>query len=70
MDYAALVLRNGRPLANAITKLPLPAQGTTFQVPRGTTGASEAIQATENASVSSTDEVWTNVTLTMATIAG
>ena len=70
VDYAALVLRNGRPLANAITKLPLPSQGTTFQVPRGTTGASEAIQATENASVSSTDEVWANVTLTMATIAG
>ena len=70
VDYAALVLRNGRPLANAITKLPLPAQGTTFQVPRGTTGASMAIQATENTAVSSTDEVFANVTLNVATIAG
>ena len=70
VDYAALVLRSGRPLANAIANLPLPSQGTTFQIPRGTTGASAAIQATENTAVSSTDEVFANITVNMATIAG
>ena len=70
VDQAALVLRNGRPLANAVQNLPLPEQGTTFQVPRGTTGAATAIQASENASVQSTDEVWANVTVPVVTIAG
>ena len=50
--------------------LPLPDQGMSLILPRGTTGVSAAIQATENSSVSSTDEVWANVTLPVATIAG
>ena len=70
VDQAALVLRNGRPTANICTSLPLPDQGMSFLLPRGTTGVSAAVQATENTSVSSTDEVWTNVTLPVATIAG
>jgi HK97 family phage major capsid protein len=39
-------------------------------VPQGTTGASAAVQATENAAVSNTDEVWGNVTVPVCTIAG
>ena len=70
VDQAALALRNGRPFANICTKLPLPDQGMSLILPRGTTGVSAAIQATENSSVSSTDEVWANVTLPVATIAG
>lgn len=70
IDQYALVLRAGRPLANICNRMPLPDQGMQFLVPRGTTGASAASQATENANVSSTDEVWANVTVNVATIAG
>lgn len=70
VDQAALVARAGRPFANTLQKLPLPDQGTQFQIPRGTTGAATAIQATENSSVQSTDEVWANVTVNVSTIAG
>jgi HK97 family phage major capsid protein len=69
-DQAALLVRAGRPFANTCQKLQIPDQGTQFQIPRGTTGASAAVQATENTSVSSTDEVWANVTVNVATIAG
>src|SRR5689334_7205329 len=71
VDLAAPVLRAGRPFANSIgPSLPLPETGMTFTIPRGTTGASSAIQATENSSVSATDEVWANLTLNVATCAG
>lgn len=70
VDMAALVLRNGRPLANAVTRMPIPDQGMQFLVPRGTTGAATAIQATENSSVQNTDEVMANVTVPVVTIAG
>ena len=70
VDMAALALRNGRPLANMLTKFQLPAQGTSLIIPRGTTGATTAIQASENSAVSSTDEAWSNVTVPVATIAG
>ena len=68
-DYA-LVLRAGRPTANAVNRMPLPDQGMSLIIPRGTTGATAASQATENSSVSSTDEVWANVTVPVVTIAG
>jgi len=67
---AALAARNGRPVANAVTRLELPDQGMSVIIPRGTTGASEASQATENTSVSSTDEVWANLTVNVNTVAG
>lgn len=70
IDLAALALRAGRPFANTCTSLPLPEQGMTFQIPRGTTGGSTSVQAVENSSVSSTDEVWTNLTLNVSTVAG
>jgi hypothetical protein len=65
-----MVLRNGRPTVAVCRKLPLPAQGTSFLIPRGTTGAAVASQATENTAVQSTDEVWANVTVPVVTIAG
>lgn len=70
VDRAALVARAGRPVANTLDSLPLPDQGTTFQVPLGTTGATTAIQATENSSVSNTDEAWSNLTVNVCTAAG
>lgn len=70
VDQAALVARAGRPFANTLQSLPLPDQGTQFQIPRGTTGAATAIQSTENSNVQSTDEVWANVTVPVGTIAG
>lgn len=70
VDQAALALRNGRPLANLVKRLPLPDEGMSFLLPRGTTGATTAVQATENTAVSNTDQVFANVTLPVATIAG
>lgn len=70
LDLAAEPLRTGRPAANAVQGLPLPEQGMTLNIPRGTTGASAAAQATENSSVSSTDEVWADLSIPVRTIAG
>ena len=70
VDQYALVARAGRPTANVVTKMQIPDQGMTLYVPRGTTGASAAIQASENATVSTTDQVWSNVSVPVATIAG
>lgn len=72
VQLAALAARNGRPFANAVTRLTLPDQGMALVIPRGTTGASEATPTgpSENANVSSTDEVWANLTVNVTTIAG
>jgi HK97 family phage major capsid protein len=70
VDQAALVARAGRPVANSVTRLQIPEQGMSFVVPRGTTGAATAVQATENSAVQNTDEVWANVTVPVATVAG
>ena len=70
IDQAALVARAGRPTANIVTRLPLPSEGMSLIIPRGTTGVSAASQATENSAVSMTDEVWTNLTVPVVTIAG
>ena len=70
VDLAAPIARAGRPTANVMRPLPLPETGMSLIIPKGTTGATEAIQATENSSVSNTDEAWTNVTVPVVTIAG
>lgn len=70
VDQAALVARAGRPVANAINSLPLPESGMSIVIPRGTTGATVASQATENTAVQSTDEVWANLTVPVVTVAG
>ena len=70
VDQYAILARAGRPLANTLQRLPLPADGMSLIIPRGTIGASAAVQASENSTVSTTDEVWGNVTVPVATIAG
>lgn len=70
VDQAALLARSGRPFANALRSLPLPAQGMSLIIPRGTTGASVTSQATENTVASNTDEVWANLTVPVVTISG
>lgn len=69
-DMAVNVLRNGRPTANAIRKMQLPAQGMTINVQRATTGATAAVQATQNTNVSRTDQVWGDIAVPVITIAG
>ncbi|MBI4900882.1 MAG: phage major capsid protein, partial [Actinobacteria bacterium] len=71
VELTALVARAGRPFANAVgTKLELPDTGMSIIIPRGTTGAAVASQATENSAVQNTDEVWANLTVPIVTIAG
>jgi HK97 family phage major capsid protein len=53
-----------------VARLPLPDQGMTLIIPRGTTGAAVASQATENSALQNTDEVWGNLTVPVATIGG
>lgn len=70
VNAAALVQRQGRPTANIVSRMPLPPEGMNLIVPRGTSGATVASQTPENTNVSNTDEVWTNLTLPVVTIAG
>lgn len=70
VEQAALIARAGRPFANTVQKLQLPDQGMVFYIPRGTTGAATAVQATQNTSVQNTDQVWADVQVNVQTIAG
>lgn len=70
VDMVALIVRSGRPFANSVMHMELPDEGMSFVIPRGTTGAAVAAQATENTSVQNTDEVWANLTVNVNTIAG
>lgn len=70
VDEYALLARAGRPYANSVVQMELPDTGMSFIIPRGTTGATAAIQSTQNTAVSNTDEVWTDLTIPVATIAG
>ena len=70
LDLAAEPLRTGRPAANAVQGLPLPEEGMTLNIPRGTTGATAAAQATENSNVSNTDEVWADLSIPVRTVSG
>jgi len=66
----AQIARAGRPYSNSIMSLPLPARGTTFNIPRGTTGTTTATQASEGDSVSETDFDETTLAVSVRTIAG
>lgn len=70
VDMFAPVLRNGRPFANAIREMPLPASGMTLNVPRGTTGAAVASQATQNSSLQNTDQVAADLSVPVVTVGG
>lgn len=67
--YAQLP-RAGRPFANNLPTIPLPTTGMSFAVPRVTTAATAAVQATENNAVSNTDQVSTQLAVPVVTIGG
>ena len=70
---AALIARAAGPVANAIRAKGgrnLPDSGMSLILPRETTGSSVAAQATENSTVSATDEAWSNLTIPVVTMAG
>ena len=69
-DQVAPFARAGRPFADAVRNLPLPAEGLSVNISRVTTGATAAAQATENSSVSSTDMDDTLLTVPVRTISG
>jgi HK97 family phage major capsid protein len=69
-EQAALVLRKGRPFANLCQSAQIPAEGMSLIIPRGTTGASAAVQNGQNVTISNTDEVWADLTVPVVTIAG
>lgn len=70
IEQYALVARAGRPVANSVGHLKLPATGMSLQIPKGTTGVSTGVQTAENTVVSTTDEAWNNVNVPVVTIAG
>lgn len=69
-ELYAPIARAGRPFANECNGLELPPEGMTLNIPRFTTGTTTAIQATENASVSSTDAAVADLAVPVRTIAG
>ena len=70
VDLAAIAAVAGRPLANTVNRLPLPDEGMSLVIPRETQTTAEAIQTAENTVVATQDEVWTNLTVPVVTIAG
>lgn len=60
----------GRPYANAVRSLPLPASGMTVEVSRITTATGVAVQATQNSGVQETDIDDTRLTVNVRTYAG
>jgi HK97 family phage major capsid protein len=70
IDEYAENLFNGRPTANVVRSVPLPDEGETFTIPRGTTAAATAEQTTQNTAVQNTDYDETDLTVSMFTIAG
>ncbi|MEU4592921.1 phage major capsid protein [Micromonospora aurantiaca (nom. illeg.)] len=70
VDLYAPIQRNGSPMANLLDSLPLPPTGMTVSIPRATTGAAVASQATENSALQNTDEVWADLSVPVRTIGG
>ena len=61
----------GRGFANAVRQVPLPAEGTVFNIPNGSTGTTVAAQAAENAAVSETNfAAGTDIAVNVRTYAG
>ena len=67
--YAPLA-RAGRPFANICMSLPLPDEGMTLNIPRGTTGTAAAAQAAENDAVQETNFDETTLAVSVRTYAG
>lgn len=60
----------GRPFLNTVRNVPLTEEGMTAEIPRGTTAAATAIQATQNSGVQETDFDETTLSVPVRTIAG
>ena len=69
-DQYAAIARAGRPFLNALTSLPLPSRGTTFNIPRGTTGTTVAEQSSEGDALSETDFDETTLAVSVKTYGG
>jgi HK97 family phage major capsid protein len=70
VDQYALIARAGRPTANIVQHFDLPSEGMSLIIPRGTTGATTSVQASENTALTTQDEVWSNVTVPIVTVGG
>lgn len=70
LDQFAELLRAGRPVANAVTRLPLPAVGMSMTVPRGTAGTLTDVQTAELTDVAESDFDETPLTVPVITVAG
>ena len=69
-ELYAPIARAGRPFANICMSMPLPDEGMSLAIPRGTTGTAAAAQATENSGVQETDFDETTLTVNVRTYAG
>lgn len=70
VDLHAPLARAGRPFADRVRHLPLPASGMTMNISRVTTGTAVAAQATENSTVQETNADDTVLAVPVNTIAG
>ena len=64
VDQYAPFARAGRPFLNSLNSLPLPPEGVTFVIPRGTTGTTAA-QTTEGSAFTDSNVAATDLTLTV-----
>ena len=69
-ELAAEKAQAGRPTANVVRNLPLPAEGMSVNLSRVTTSSSAAVQSAENAAVSDTTIDDTLLTAPVVTVAG
>ncbi len=69
-DEFAEVLHAGRVTANLCRSLPLPPEGMTLTIPRGTTGTLVAAQSDQNTALTSQDYAVTNLTINVNTYGG
>lgn len=69
-DQVAPYARAGRPFADALRNVPLPADGMTVNISRITTGSTSASQSTENSALSNTDIDDTLLTINVRTVGG
>ena len=69
-DLFAPNLVAGRAFSNTVRTLPLPPEGTSFPIPRGTTATGVAVQSAEGDAVQETDFDETTLTVSLRTYAG
>ena len=70
MDQYVMYARAGRPTANIVTQMPLPAGTDSLNIPKIATGTATAIQTGDNQAVKETDLADTSISAGVKTIAG